>query len=263
MGADFVIYTAQVDGGAIAIGLQHGLSYGGILLAENVEISIAPFTPVVDIEGDGAAVVGRKPADALTEMVHIVRRDNTDSLRANRGVSLDKSQRFCNIGMAATAIGVAAVCVVHGCRAVYGEPYEKISLCQPVQAFRGQQCAVGRYAEPRRHDESLSVRSGVFVAPLQQLPFHQWFAAEKTDIGSLTCAPGFIKHDVNGALCGFPAHGVAIFSPGVTVLTAQGTIVGQAEGAGDDVNHVERRILRQFSRKLPRNARRNMELVLF
>ena len=39
--------------------------------------------------------------------------------------------------------------------------------------------------------------------------------------------------------------------------------MGQAEGAGDDLNHVERRILRQFSRKLPRNARRNMGWALF
>lgn len=237
--------------------MQNSAGNLGVLVGESVEVGVAPFAPVVNIEAYGSAVVLGEPLEALTEVIHVVRGDYADGLGACCGVGFEQGEGHCYVCMAAAAIGAAAVGVVHGGRAVNGQPDEEVSLSQPGKPLCRQQGAVRCYAETRRDNEPLRMFAGVFVAPLQQFPLHEGFAAEKADIGSLSRAFCFVKCDVDGTPGGLSAHGVAVFAPCVAVLAAQGAVVGQAEGAGYDAKHGGVGFSQQSSRKCWPNARRN------
>lgn len=229
--------------------------------AECVEIRIAPVAPVVNVEAYGAFVVFGQPGESLAEVLYIVGRDNTDGLRARFRAFCQQGERLCYLGVAASAICIASVGVVHRCGAIYGQANQEIPFRHPCQFFFCQQSAIGGDTEARRHRQSVRMLQGVIVTPGQQLPFQQRFAAEEADVCSAAGAFRFFQYNVDSPLSCFGAHGMLIFAPGVAIEAAQRAIVGEAECAGDCSEHG--RCFAQSSTAHIESKRKDVHILLF
>ena len=261
MGGDFVLNVSQGNGLSGSVGVCHQFGYEGVLGTEGVEIRIAPVAPIVNVEAYGAFVVFGQPGESLAKVLYIVGCDDTDSLRARFRAFGKQSEGLCDIVVAASAICIASVGVVHRGGAIYGQANQEVTFRHPFQFFFCQQGSIGGDTEARRHRQSVRMLQGVIVTPGQQLPFQQRFAAEEADVCSAAGVFRLFQYNVDSPLCRFGAHGVLIFAPGVAIGAAQCAIVGEAECAGDCSEHG--RCFAQSSTAHTESKRKDVASMLF
>ena len=261
VGGDFVLDVSQGNGLSCPVGARYLFGYEGVLGAECVEICIAPVAPVVNVETYGTLVMPGQPGESLAEVLYIVGRDNTDGLRARFRAFGKQSEGLCYLCMAASAICIASVGVVHRCGAIYGQANQEVAFRHPCQFFFCQQSAIGGDTEARRHRQPVCMLQGVIVTPGQQLPFQQRFPTEEAGVCTASGAFRFFQYNVDSPLSCFGAHGMLIFAPGVAVGAAQCAIVGEAECAGDCSEHGW--CFAQSSTVRPESKRKDDENLLF
>ena len=214
---------------AASIAFQYVPSHKIKLLAERFELFIAPVAPEIKIETDFSPVMLVKPLHAFAEQVVVVRRNDADNAAAQVRLLVNQLQGLCYLCMTAAPISVAAVCIVHGCRAIHGKPYEEIPLGHPVQPLAGEQSAIGGDAESQRNSAFLCPAFCILAAVLQQLPLHERLTAEKANVQPALGTQCFLQSDIDTPLSGFAAHGVLVLAAGVAIPAAQGAVMRKAQ----------------------------------